>query len=502
MSIYTYIRNHAVIVGSITFVVIAGFIIGGRVASRKTPENTGETAIKTVTLVPAASFKNGLTKVTTDGTVESVSQVDIKSQISAPLSSVNVVIGQNVSVGQTLAQFQNAGISAQLAQARSALALAEGQFSTGAVSVESARKAAINAVHDAYQKADEGIHNDINPMLVTNVNSSYTIYSFTTDAKVFNTLTNDFIPLSSIMADWKKNIDALTASSSDQAIHDNIDLAQKNIAHISNLLNNISGVLNDAQRINSGDSLDTINAWQVLVATLRTTMSTQTASLTTAESTLTNATVSHSGAGNAQVEAARAGVANLEAEFAKTIITSPINGKIAALPLRTGELATPGQLIATVVGNGGLQVKVFISAEDVTKIKIGAKTLIENTLPGRVINISPSIDDATKKVEVKVAVDAPNTSLIIGKNVSVSIDVDSPTSSVSTSYILPIQNIKITPGSASVFTIDQNSLLVKHDVVLGKVEGNSVEVVRGLNDSMNIVTPVYELEAGQKVTVK
>jgi hypothetical protein len=38
--------------------------------------------------------------------------------------------------------------------------------------------------------------------------------------------------------------------------------------------------------------------------------------------------------------------------------------------------------------------------------------------------------------------------------------------------------------------------------VLGKVQGDFVEIISGINPDMMIVTPVYEIEEGERVVVQ
>jgi RND family efflux transporter MFP subunit len=202
------------------------------------------------------------------------------------------------------------------------------------------------------------------------------------------------------------------------------------------------------------------------------------------------------------VSAAQAGVSNLEAQLAKTIIRSPISGKIAALPLRAGELASPGTLLATVVGDQTrLQVKASVSGDDLSRLKVGQNVLIEGAVKGTVSNVSPSIDPATKKAEVDIDIaDSVHSGLVVGENVTALIAAG--TTSVSSSYTLPIQDVKIIPGSAFVYTVDADSKIKSNPVMLGQIRGDFVEVTSGIDDSMNIVAPVYELDPGQKVQVQ
>jgi hypothetical protein len=62
--------------------------------------------------------------------------------------------------------------------------------------------------------------------------------------------------------------------------------------------------------------------------------------------------------------------------------------------------------------------------------------------------------------------------------------------------------VKIIPGEAYVFTLDNDSKIVKNPVIIGKINGDFIEIMSGIINNMNIVTPVYELEEGEKVIVE
>lgn len=55
------------------------------------------------------------------------------------------------------------------------------------------------------------------------------------------------------------------------------------------------------------------------------------------------------------------------------------------------------------------------------------------------------------------------------------------------------------PGAAYVFTVDDSSKIVKNPVILGKIQGDFVEITSGITSEMKIVSPVYELEEGNEV---
>jgi len=151
MKIFSYLRSHIVVSTAIALLAVVIAIIGGRIATNK-PTASVASDVTHVTLVNAASFRQGVPSVSANGIVQSHSQADLRSQTSAPVSSIDVSIGDSVYPGETILELQNADIQAQLDQAKASLALAQGQYSTGAVSLNSAKQAAIDKVNDAYNK--------------------------------------------------------------------------------------------------------------------------------------------------------------------------------------------------------------------------------------------------------------------------------------------------------------------------------------------------------------
>ncbi len=480
-------------------------IIAGRAAQRGGVVESNLSNVKKVTLVDVSNFRDDLSRVSADGIVESVSQVDLKSQISGPLSSVNVSVGDTVYVGQTIAMLQNADISAQLDQARAGLQAAQGQYAGSGISLESARSNALETLKSTYQTADDIVNTQLEQFLYRSMGGNPPLSSYVVDNKVGNSISDHYLAAKNSFYDWKNTVDALGANSSHDTIISAIEISQKNLKNISQLIDGVSQAVSDALKNNlSGNTYTTVASWQAITAGARTTTNTTIKNLTTAEAGFSGAQVTLESPAEAQIASARAVVKNLEAQLAKTIITSPISGKIAALPLRAGELAQPGQLIATVVGGGGLQVKAYASSEDLAKLRAGAKVLIQGSIVGTVVNVAPSVNQINKKIEVKVSVgNTATTSLVIGQNVAVSIEAaETPAASASSVYLLPIQNVKIIPGAAYVFTLDSENKIVKNSVIIGKIQGDFVEIASGISSDMKIVSPVYELEEGEVVVVQ
>ncbi len=498
MKIFTYIRSHVVLSAGIAIVAVITSVIAGRVATRSktVTENTGND--KKVVLVDVSSFRNDISKVSADGIVESVSQVDLRSQISAPLASVNLGIGDNVLKGQIIATLQNADIRAQLDQAKAGLRLVQGQYTSTGDLLEAPRKSALETLQSSYLIADEVINIDLNPFLYDQTGGNQRLSSFITDRNLDESIRARYLKAKDMSTFWKKSIDSLTTSSSNSEIASVISSSQENLKNISLLLEDISKVINDAIKGTPVSSTyTTLTGWQNTVSLGRNNINGAIKTLTSAGSGLSGS--------EAQISSAQAIVKNLEAQLAKTIITSPISGKIASLPLRVGELAQPGQLIATVVGGGGLQIKAYASGEDLSKIAVGANVMVESNIKGKVVSVAPSVNAVNRKVETKISIDnGEQSGLIVGQNVNVLIEAEKTTATAAESnvYLIPIQNVKIIPGFAYVFTVNDESKIVKNSVTIGKIQGDFIEIISGIRPDMKIVSPVYELEEGQKVIVQ
>lgn len=472
MSIFSYLKSHSVLAGTLVSVAVVTAIIAGRAANKAPAADVGDSNNKRIEVVDVANFRNGTSTVLADGIVEAQSQADLKSQIGAPVSALNVGIGDSVYAGQIILELENSDIRAQLDQV-------QGQYG-------STRESTIDKIRDAYLKADDAVHTQIDPLILNNVDPRPQFYSFVLDPKAATSIREKRTDLDTAFATWKTAVQNLTTNSSDTTIQSSISQSQANLDKISTLLNDMSKAMSDAANVAVPSSLITINSMQSVITGARN-------SISGAKQSLSSATVG----------IAEAGVKGLQAQLDKTIIRSPISGRIAALPLRVGEFAAPGGLLATVVGSGGIQVKAYASGEDLTRLYTGAATMIQGSVPGIVTSVAPSVSTINRKVEIGIRVTGDSSVLVVGQNVQVRIQAKATTiAGGALVYTLPIQNVKIIPGEAYVFTVGTDSKIMKHPVTLGSIKGDFVDVTAGLVDGMKIATPVYELEEGQEVRIE
>lgn len=482
MSIFSYLKTHSVLATTLVIVVTVASVITGRVSSRNSGTATTTPELKRITVVNVDSFTDSISRISGNGVVRAVAQVDLKSQVSAPIQTLNVSLGDTVEAGAIIAEFSNSDVKALFDQAKATITI-------DGVITDAAKKTAVDAIETSYLTADEVIHTQFDPLFFNQNNLTPQLSTFINDRNLYATIRDTRSDITQMFTTWKASLVGLSATSSDITIQNAFDLAEKNIAIIKKLFDAVSKGLNDASTATLPSDATLMSTWKSLVTAARSTLATEDSTLATSEKTFNNS---------------GANVQNLQAQLDKTIIRAPWRGTIATLPVRTGELVTAGQLVATIVGEGGLEVDAFVSGEDAGRFMRGAEATIGGKARGIVTRVAPSVNPINKKLEVKILItDEKGENLVVGQNVPITVaGTQSRQDTKQTSYFVPIQNVKIVPGDAYVFTVDSESKLMRSPTLtLGKVTGNYVEIVNGISPGMEIVSPVYELEAGQKVIV-
>ncbi len=193
----------------------------------------------------------------------------------------------------------------------------------------------------------------------------------------------------------------------------------------------------------------------------------------------------------AQVEQARAGVRAVQSQkqaigsnLKYANITSPINGYVVQKGVDVGDLAVPGHPLLVVEAPPYL-FEAFLPERFVGKVRIGQEfevsvSGIGKTLKGKVVEVSPTLDHATRTFRVKVKLE----------------DAEDIKSGMYASLLIPERvDVLLVPESAIVRRFDFTGVwVVKPDntlelrfVKLGEKRGDKVEVLSGLKEGERIV---------------
>lgn len=122
------------------------------------------------------------------------------------------------------------------------------------------------------------------------------------------------------------------------------------------------------------------------------------------------------------VEAAHSTLERARLDLERTVIRAPFNATVRSETVEEGEIATPGQVVATLVGTDALWVRVSIPVEDLGLIGVpgqaageGSKARVVQRLgdrgtverPGRVIRLVGELDPESRTAQVLVEVERP-----------------------------------------------------------------------------------------------
>ena len=122
--------------------------------------------------------------------------------------------------------------------------------------------------------------------------------------------------------------------------------------------------------------------------------------------------------------------------------------------------------------------------------------MIEDSIAGLVSKIAPAVDQSTGKIEVKIQASDP--SLQNGDTVTLTIKQKTSNKTIAGPLYVPISAVRFSSENGSVFMVEED-VLVSKSVVIGKISGNLVEILEGIDVDTEIVIDARGLAAGGKV---
>lgn len=201
----------------------------------------------------------------------------------------------------------------------------------------------------------------------------------------------------------------------------------------------------------------------------------------------------------AKIDQAKADVANAQVYSGYARITSPINGIVTAKRADVGHMASPGAPLLTIEDNVHYRLEAAVEESQAGKIRLGDRARVridalgQNELDGRVVEIVPTADPASRSYTVKIDLitEAGKTgtqqilrsglfgkaSFLIGQKQAITIP----------------QKAIIERGQlVGVYVVDQSGVARLRLIKTGKQYGDRVEVLAGIKDGDLIVVDNVE----------
>ena len=203
----------------------------------------------------------------------------------------------------------------------------------------------------------------------------------------------------------------------------------------------------------------------------------------------------------ANLQAAQADVALLKAQISKTEIMAPFDGTIGFRKVSPGAYITPGIDIASLVSDDPAKIQ-FTVPEKYSQM-LGRNTVIRFRLEGQhnerratVYAVAPTIDQATRSLELKALAPNANGSLIPGAFARIEVLMETQKNVV----LIPAESILSESAGQKVYLYKNKKV---HPVMVetGTRTNNRVEIVRGIapGDTV-IVTGMMQITASTSVT--
>jgi HlyD family secretion protein len=470
---------------AIAAVVVVALVASGVLAARAFGASDPTYRTATVGRRDVDALLNGV------ATIEPVAQAAVAFPASGTVASVNVKVGDAVSIGQTLASLDPEALTQSLHEKQAALAQAElaleqalngeagsggGESDGNGVRLTAATipgpaanrlGAAQQAVLDAQKRVDAALHA-----------STVALDSAATVCAAAGVGAPSPTP-----ATAEQLTACQTATNAVLTAQKEVNVAQRQLA--------------DAAK-----ALDTLIAQQ---ASTPSTPSAQDAPANDAPAneSPTNGSDQPNGATGSSpsaadlvayqkaVDAAAAEVAVAEQAIAQATIVSPIAGTVQGVTLAVGDEVDAASSTASivVVGAGGFEATTTVSVDDITDVKVGQKATLlpdgsKRALTGSVssISLTPDAAASTTSYRVVIGLDEPDADLDNGSTGAVSIVTESARSglAVPTSAVSAI-------GDRHLVTVLDGTTTKRVPVDVGVVGETWTEITSGVTAGQQVV---------------
>ncbi len=461
---------------------------------------------KTVSVASVAELSQGGSSLSVAGVVQSLTEATVRAEKSGKVVAVYRAMGDFVSAGTIVAELENASERAAVLQAQGALQAATAGANVSQSTLASTKDSSVAALLAAYGAVEKAVHGDIDAMF-SNPHSTqplFNVQSSDTQAKL--NVQNTRIALTTILNRESGRTTTLIASDDLPA---EMIKTEGELKVVRDYLDTVIRTLN-AGIATEGISETTLATYKTTATAARSTITTALSTLITARVTLETALktsaqgVDTVSATQAAITSAQGTLAAARANLEKSIIRAPISGTINSLALERGDFIQATAPALTVANNSALEVISYITANDMPRIAVGDKATLEGSIKGVITRIAPAIDPITKKIEVRIGLSSGASTLVNGQSVAVNFEKAAATSAKPSKgpITIPIAALKIGSENISVFTVDADNKLVAHEVTLGTLLGDRVEIKSGITPEMQIVIDARGLQPGEKVLLK
>ena len=195
---------------------------------------------------------------------------------------------------------------------------------------------------------------------------------------------------------------------------------------------------------------------------------------------------------NAAIATLQAQVAAAEKSVSDTVVRAPISGFVSEKTADLGEYIspnTPNSKLATIVRTSTLRMRIDVPEASVGKVATGQGISLQvsaypdRNFAGTIVRIAPNVNTQARTLTVEAEVQNSEGLLKPGQFATVRITQSQPEPAV----VIPVSAVKTVGDTNSVFVV-KDGIAREQIVQLGLLEGEMIQVKRGLIDGDRVVT--------------
>jgi multidrug efflux pump subunit AcrA (membrane-fusion protein) len=484
---------------------IAWFIRGAAPQTTATP---AEPTLPNVTLITPSDYVGGKS-ISLIGNVRATSEAKVTTERAGRVTGVNVALGQEVRAGAIVATLENASEQASVLQAEGAYdaaiagAAQTGQGVTEAnTALTAAKRRAVATTQTAYNTTNGVVLNSIDQFFA---NPNGTVPGLRIDGRGYTaSLNTDRVDYQTLLPTWEVRSNETTIDSN---LPEELTYARTNVQRTIGLLDTFLFLFEDQSK-NGRYSEAELQGFRTSFTNLRASLIGVTqeidaaiAGIESAEDAVSRAELAASGSAvstaDAQVKQALGALRAAQANLAKTILRTPISGTVSKVDIRPGDFVGSFVTVIEITNASSKEIVTYVSEADRQDLPVGTEVTIDGKEAGFVSAVSPSVDNTTGKIEVRIATDAA--SVVTGDTVRISKEVAGD-NMTDTTVRVPLTAVKFQSNDGFVYTVE-NNVLVERPVMLGAIRSDTVTITEGLDLNEAIVSDARGLSAGSEVTV-
>ncbi len=462
--------------------------------------------------------------VSVTGNTTPIKSLDLGFQNGGTIASVDKNVGDPVNAGDVIARLNTNDLQAQLAQAQANVDAAQAQLQSlqaGAQPADiQASEAALaggqqsllnmygnvgNTVNDAYSKSNDAVRNQLapffsnpetnNPQLTFSVNNSQTV----------NTVQSARLQVSAELNKWQIEATALSISSPSSTLDAALQNSAAHLAVVKLFLANVSQALLQETGLSAATMTSYNNALTAAnneVSTAMGNVSAATQNIASQKITiqqlqaqlnlkLAGSTTQQIANQQAQVEAAQANVQSVQAKIAEAVLISPIDGVITVQDAKTGEIASPGATLVSIISANNFEVDAQVPETDIGKVAVGNPVSMTfdafqgETFAGKVFYIDPAQTIVSGVVDYKIKVSFVKPDPRIKSGLTANLNINTETKQ--NALILP-QFAVLQSDSGTFVEVLKNGAPAQMPVTLGiQDDKGNVEITNGVTEGEQVV---------------